>query len=92
MIIDNTDNILREVARKTSAALGEIAPVIVKTAQRIVVKKSGDLGNSIIAEVSDSKIVVGSPLDYAAKIEANKPYLRPALEATKRQIRRIFSR
>ncbi len=90
MIIDNTDKVLREVRRKSSAGLREIAPVIVKEARRVVVKKSGRLERSITAKISDKKVVVGSPLNYAPKIETNKPYLRPALLAVKEQLRKVF--
>ena len=89
-IVDNTAKILQEVDRRTSAGLQEIGTDIEKTAKRLVVKKSGDLQRSITAEVSKNRVVIGSPLIYAAEIEANKPYLRPALEAAKVKLRRVF--
>lgn len=87
---DNTAGVLREVDRRISAGLKEVAPGVVSMAKILVPVVSGDLQRSIIAEFSKDKVVVGSPLDYAVKIETDNPYLRPALEANKINIRRIF--
>lgn len=89
-IIDNTSAVLGEVNRRVSAGLAEIAPTIVATAKQDVVVVSGDLRESITAEVSDVKIVVGSHLPYAPKVEMDKPFLRPALEKARSKIKRVF--
>lgn len=89
-ITDNTAGVLAEAQRLTSAGLEEIAQEVVFIAKRDVVVVSGDLQRSITAEVEDEKVVVGSPLVYAAKVEMDKPYLRPALEAVRATIKRIF--
>lgn len=89
-ITDNTSAVLREARRRVSAGLVEIAPAIVATAKKDVVVVSGDLRESISAEVGDVKIVVGSHLPYAAKVEMDKPFLRPALEKTRAKIKKVF--
>lgn len=89
-ITDNTAGVLREVQRRISAGLAEIAPEVEFIAKRDVVVVSGDLQRSITAEVEGNRLVVGSPLVYAAKVEMDKPYLRPALEAVRAKIRRVF--
>ncbi len=89
-ITDNTAGVLREARKRTSAGLGEIAPEVERIAKRDVVVVSGDLQRSISAEVEDDRLVVGSPLIYAAKVEMDKPYLRPALEAVRAKIKRVF--
>jgi len=89
-ITDNTNAVLGEVNRRTSAGLKEIAPIVVNTAKRDVVVVSGDLQDSITAEVEGNKLTVGSPLPYAPKIEMDKPFLRPALEKTRAEIKRVF--
>ncbi len=89
-ITDNTSAVLKEANRRVSAGLAEIAPAIVATAKQDVVVVSGDLQRSIVAEVSDTKIVVGSHLPYAAKVEMDKPFLRPALEKARSKTKRVF--
>ncbi|KKM83307.1 hypothetical protein LCGC14_1310770 [marine sediment metagenome] len=89
-ITDNTANVLREAQRRVSTGLEEIAPDIVSMVKMLVIVKSGDLQGSIGAEITDKKVTVGSPLGYAAKVERDNPYLRPALEANIRKLKRIF--
>ena len=89
-ITDNTAGVLREVQKRTSAGLKEVAPDIVRAAKRTVPVVSGNLQRSITVEISEDKVVVGSPLDYAPKIEMNKPFLRPALEGARAKIKRVF--
>ena len=90
MIKDNTANVLQEADRRISKGLDIIDKDIEKLAKVIVVVKSGDLQRSITTVREDKKIIVGSPLKYAAKIEMDKPYLRPALEGVTATIRRVF--
>ncbi len=89
-ITDNTSAVLGEARRRVSAGLVEIAPAIVATAKQDVAVVSGDLRESITAEVKDDKIVVGSHLPYAPEVEMNKPFLRPALEKARSKIKRVF--
>lgn len=89
-ITDNAAGVLQEAQKRSSAGLEEVAKAVVIIAKRIVVVQSGRLQRSITAEVSENKAVIGSPLDYAAEVEMNKPYLRPALEAARAKIRRVF--
>jgi len=87
---DNTAGVLREVDRLTSVGLKEITSDVVSTAKMLVVVKTGDLQRSIDGKITGNKAIIGSPLDYAAKIERDNPYLRPALEANTTTIRRVF--
>ena len=89
-ITDNTAGVLREAQKRTSAGLKEVADEVVRIAKRDVVVVSGDLQRSIAAEVSEDKAIVGSPLIYAPIVEMNKPYLRPALEAVRAKIKKVF--
>ena len=91
VIKDNTINVLREVDRRISKGLDEIAPDIISMAKILVPVVSGDLQRSIEAEITDKKATIGSSLDYAVKIETDNPYLRPSLEANKTNIRRVFN-
>ncbi len=87
---NNTADILAEVNRRASAGLKEVGEIIKPSAKDIVVVVSGDLRDSITAEVSEKELVVGSPLAYAPKIEMDKPFLRLALIQNKEKIRKIF--
>lgn len=87
---DNTAGVLREVDRKVSQGLSEIAPAVETLAKQTVVVVSGDLQRSITTEISDNEVRIGSPLKYAPKIEMDKPFLRVALEGTMAKIRRVF--
>ena len=51
--------------------------------------KTGALRASIAYEVKDGVLRVGSPLRYAAKVEREKPFLRPALQNHREEYRRI---
>lgn len=90
IIEDNTAEVLAEASRRIDKALHKVGPKIVKTAQSIVPVVSGDLQASITDEVEDGRLVVGSPLDYAHEVEANTPYLRPALEANMAELERAL--
>lgn len=87
---DNTAGVLREVDRRISVGLKEVTSSVVSMAKTLVVVKTGALQSSIEGQITDNKATIGSPLKYAAKIERDNPYLRPALEAEKINIRRIF--
>ncbi len=89
-IINNTTGVLQEADRLILKALEEVTPKIEATAKQTVIVKSGDLKDSITAEVSSKKAVIGSPLDYAPKVEMNKPFLRPALHGNIQNIRKAF--
>jgi len=89
-ITDNTAGVLAEAKKRTSAGLEEIAPEIVEAAKRTVPVVSGDLQRSISAEVKDNRLTVGSPLEYAPKVEMDKPFLRVALEKSRTAIKKIF--
>jgi len=89
-ITDNTAGVLRAVSEQSSAGLREIAPDVVRLAKILVPVVSGDLQESLTAEVDGNKLTLGSSLDYAAKVETNSPYLRPALEGSRANIRRVF--
>ncbi len=89
-ITDNTAGVLAEAQKRTSAGLKRVAPLIVASAKEIVPVVSGDLRDSISAGVKDNQLIVGSPLKYAAKVEMNTPYLRPALYKHLSDIQRAF--
>ncbi len=89
-ITDNTSAVLREVAQRSSAGLKKLEAVIVSAAKKIVTVKTGALQNSTTAEVVGNKLLVGSPLKYAPKVEMDKPFLRPALMQGKDAAKSIF--
>ena len=95
-IKDNTAEVLKEVDRLSDKAFQEVAPFVVASAQEFVPVVSGDLQGSIVAEVEDGTLRIGSPLDYADEIEVGtektpaQPYLRPALMKTLRRFERAF--
>lgn len=89
-IVDNTAGVLAEAQKRTSARLERIAPLVKASAKEIVPVVSGDLQDSISAEVKDNRLEVGSPLKYAQKVEMDTPYLRPALYRHFGKIQRIF--
>ena len=86
-ITNHTVDLLVEVDKRLAVNLDEIADDIVTEAKRIVPVRTGALRDSIEAEVVDNHIIVGSSLDYAPIVEANSPYLRPALEAVRDKTR-----
>ncbi len=89
-IIDNTADVIAEAQKRTSAGLRQLAPMVEASAKEIVPVVSGDLRDSITAEVKDNTLTVGSPLKYAQKVEMNTPYLRPALYKNLSNIQRVF--
>ena len=89
-IIDNSSSVVAEASRRITAALTKVKPKIVASAQKYVPVISGDLQRSIEAEVEDGQLRVGSPLVYAAKVEMNTPYLRPAVLDNIEELRRAF--
>lgn len=89
-IESNLTAVLQEVDSRTQSALGEVRPVILSTARRIVAHKTGKLKRSIEARLEAGKLTLGSDVDYAAHIEEQQPYLRPALMQTLRFIKKVF--
>jgi len=89
-ITDNTKGVLAAVSSKVTKTLEKIKPVIVNSAKENVPVVSGNLQRSIDGEVSENKLVVGSPLEYAPKIESDSPYLRPALHGNIPFIKKAF--
>jgi len=78
-IQDNTANVLQELENRVTEALSTVGSKIVATAKRIVPVDTGALQRSIEDEASEGVLMIGSDKDYAAKIEIDQPYLRPAL-------------
>ena len=97
-IIDNTQGVLNEVDRLLSRNLRLAALLVERTAKQIVPVLTGALKRSITHEpvVPKREVRVGSNLEYAPFIELGtskmraQPYLRPAMEANMKEIRRIF--
>ena len=52
--------------------------------------KTGALRASIAYRVKDGTLRVGSPLPYAAKVEREQPFLRPAMANHAEEYRRII--
>lgn len=82
--------VLQEVDKRTSVGLKKVTAGVVSMAKILVVVKTGALQRSIEGQITDGKAIIGSPLDYAAKIEEDNPYLRPALEANRITIKQVF--
>lgn len=90
MLSDNSAAVLREMSARITEALKVVGPKIVASAKDIVPVVSGDLQSSIESEVEDKTLTVGSDKDYAAKVEVNTPYLRPAVMNNMKEIRDAF--
>ena len=97
-IKDNTQGVLNEVDRLVSNNLIAAALLVERTAKQKVPVLTGALKRSIThePEVPKREVRVGSNLVYAPFVELGtskmgaQPYLRPALEANIKEIRRIF--
>ena len=89
-IQDNTAGVLAEASKRASAGLKRVAPMVKASAKEIVPVVSGDLQDSITAEVKGNRLTVGSPLVYAPIVEMNTPYLRPALHKNLGKIQQVF--
>ena len=91
---DRLSDLQKEVGDKLEDPADEIGLRIVRTAKRLVRVDTGRLRASLDYGVREAgewgiKIVCGSNVDYADIIEADYPYLRPAIEQNEDTIKRI---
>jgi len=96
---DNTNNILNEADRLIKQKLTLAALLVERTAKQLCPVDTGTLRRSITHVIAPDRksASIGSNVEYAPYVEMGtvkmtaKPYLRPALEANRAQIKRIFS-
>ena len=91
-IKDNTANVLRETDRLITKGLEQSASIVKDKAIATVAVKTGATQRSIAFNVERRKAVIGAGTEYAPHLEIRKPFLRPALESSKAEIRRIFAK
>ena len=90
-IIDNTAAVLSKMNSLIDEKLNIIEENLLSSAKRRVVVKSGKLQRSITTKIEDNELTLGSPLPYAPIIEAEQPFLRPALVENKDIIKKVFT-
>lgn len=91
------DKVIKNVEQAVSVALEASALVVEGAAKNLAPVDTGNLRNSITHEVEKNEARVGTNVDYAPFIElgtvkmAAQPYLNPALDNNKNNIRKIFA-
>ena len=90
IIKDNTQALLRAVEQKIGHALDEAGNIVEQEAKDLVHVRTGATQESITHEVSDKTARIGATTDYAAHLEGNYPYLRPALHKSLPRIVKAF--
>jgi len=95
-IKDNTKAVLAEAKRLKREKLPLAALLVERTAKQLCAVDTGTLRRSINRQVEEDRALVGSNIVYAPYVElgtrkmAARPYLRPALEANMKEIKKIF--
>lgn len=90
------DKAIKNMEQAVSVALEASALLVEGTAKNLAPVDTGNLRNSITHEVEGQEARVGSALEYAKFVElgtskmAAQPYLYPALEQNKGNIKKIF--
>lgn len=93
---DNTDKVLSEADRLIREKLQVAALLVERKAKELCPVKTGTLRRSITRVIERRRAIVGSNVEYAPFVEMGtskmtaRPYLRPALEACRNEIKRIF--
>lgn len=94
---DNSKEVFNLAEAKAHKALADAALLVQRTAKQLVPVDTGTLKRSITHEFRGKHTVaVGSNVEYAPYVELGtskmsaRPYLRPALEANRREIRRLL--
>ena len=94
---DNTKKLLGLADAKAHRVLSKAALLVERSAKQFVPVQTGTLKRSITHEFRGKHTVaVGSNVEYAPYVELGtskmtaKPYLRPALEANRKEIRKLL--
>ena len=91
------DKVIKSMEDAISKALEASALVVEGAAKNLAPVDTGNLRNSITHEVEKKEARVGTKVEYAPFVElgtvkmAAQPYLNPALEMNKGNIRKIFA-
>lgn len=91
------DKAIKNMEQAVNMALTASALVVEGQAKALVPVDTGNLRNSITHEVNKQEARVGTNVEYAPFVElgtvkmAAQPYLNPALEANKGNIKKIFA-
>lgn len=91
------DKAIESIEDAISLALEASALVVEGSAQNLAPVDTGNLRNSITHEVEGKEARVGTNVEYAPFVElgtvkmAAQPYLNPALEQNKGNIKKIFA-
>ncbi len=91
------DKVIKSMEDAISKALEASALVVEGAAKNLAPVDTGNLRNSITHEVEKKEARVGTNVEYAPFIElgtvkmAAQPYLNPALEQNKGNIKKIFA-
>ncbi len=90
------DKVMKSIEEAINKALEASALLVEGTAKNLAPVDTGYLRNSITHEVEGKEARVGATAEYAGFVElgtskqAAQPFLNPALEQNKRNIKRIF--
>lgn len=95
---DNSKAVFEEVKRLTKQKMTQAALIVERKAKQNCPVKTGTLKRSITHVVNEdgTKAVVGSNVEYCPHVELGtskmsaQPFLRPALESSKSEIRTLF--
>lgn len=91
------DKAIKSMDQAVNVALTASALLVEGAAKNLVPVDTGNLRNSITHEVEKKEAKVGTNVEYAPFVElgtvkmAAQPYLNPALEANKGNIKKIFA-
>ena len=96
---DNTELFIKAAEEVTKQKLNSAALLVQRTAKIICPYKTSTLKRSITHKIiaAENTAIVGSNVEYAPFVEkgtskwAGKPFLRPALAANLKAIKRIFN-
>ncbi|KKL61386.1 hypothetical protein LCGC14_2195790 [marine sediment metagenome] len=95
-IIDHSDKVFGETEKRFQKGLAQATLLVERRAKEMCPVDTGTLKRSITHEIGTDNAIVGTNVEYAPFIElgtdkwAGKPFLRPALMASAKAIRRLF--
>lgn len=91
-IQDNSKQLLQAVDSLIEQRLNESAQVVQDKAAELVHVRTGATKESLTHITQEKTAVIGAATSYAAHLESQYPYLRPALHGSLPRIKKIFSR
>lgn len=94
---DNTKEFLSGVNKEVNAGIVKATLLVERSAKELCPVETGTLRRSITHEIQGNYAIVGTNVEYAPHVElgtvnwpGGKPFLRPALEANLKEIRRLL--